>query len=274
MSTEQFEPSMSEGSEDWNLNGEWVEWLTTTVSRSNAGWWQAVADVVRDREGWGLSPKQQAFRQTLATSTEEIRDEGADLAAGGALHLASCTNEFAVLALLQYGAAVDEPLSSRPWARLARCFAAGPEPAPQPDGPVGAESPFDATGGCAALRQLEDALDGAAPLHCAAICGHAANVHLLLAAGAGAERRTARGATAAQLALSFAKLHAPEATGEIVRALAAQSRPQSVHVYAHVCMAVQEAQTQAAATAAKRKLSLTKAMETRAKRAGVASGVL
>ena len=108
---------MSEGSEDWNLNGEWVEWLTTTVSRSNAGWWQAVADVVRDREGWGLSPKQQAFRQTLATSTEEIRDEGADLAAGGALHLASCTNEFAVLALLQYGAAVDKPLSSRPWAR-------------------------------------------------------------------------------------------------------------------------------------------------------------
>ena len=224
---------------------DWVEWLVAEATVEHvAGWWGAVRDLVLQRDSWLLSAPQQALRAAAAAgdlaALASAVSRGADaLSCCGALHLAACAHGEAVISLLQRGCAVDAVLPAAPWSRLALCNPLPPLPAPENGG---AEGPFDAMGGReATLRYVESALAGASPLHCAALCGHAANVHLLLAAGARAERCNARGDSAADLAMLFEPLHTPMATHEILAALASTSQSHCVVVYSHVCMQMQTA---------------------------------
>lgn len=224
---------------------DWVEWLVAEATVENvAGWWDAVKDLILRRDAWLLSAPQQALRAAvaagdLAALATAVRCGADAVSCIGAAHLAACAKSEAVISLLQHGCAVDALLPAAPWSRLTLCSPQLATPGPAGDG---AASPFDALGGRdAALRHVESALAGASPLHCAALCGHAANVHLLLAAGARPERCNARGDTAADLAMMFEPLHTPDATGEILAALAATSHSHCVVVYSHVCMKMQAA---------------------------------
>ena len=232
-----------------NCEGDYVDWVEWLVDEATvemvAGWWGAVQDLILCRDAWLLSAPQQQLRKAvaagdLAALATAVRHGAVAVGCIGAAHLAACAHPEAVISLLQRGCSVDALLPAAPWSRLALCspqLDAAPGPADD-----GAESPFDALGGRdAALRYVESALAGASPLHCAALCGHAANVHLLIAAGARPERTNARGDTAADLAMIFEPLHTPLATNEILAALAATSQSHCVVVYSHVCMQMQTA---------------------------------